>query len=274
MLARRPGTAALTRASYLRELHGDLPGAVNAMAQAVVAASTPADRAVALTLLSHLHLTAGQVDAARSAAAEAAELDPDSVPAALAGARADVAAGELGPAEARLSSLAERSPQAGVATLLAEVRLALGEEATAALELVEANSALLRAAGVRTDLDAALFEADHGNPVTAVELARAAYGERRTVLTADALGWALTRAGRPGEARPFVDEALALGTRSPNLLLHAALALHAAGADERAAGAVTDAFTASPALALGLQRPAVELAATLGVAVPPSWSLP
>ena len=60
-------------------------------------------------------------------------------------------------------------------------------------------------------------------------MAEAAYGTRRTVFTADALGWALTKAGRPAEALPYVDEARRLGTRAPALHVHAAVALAATG---------------------------------------------
>jgi uncharacterized membrane-anchored protein len=53
------------------------------------------------------------------------------------------------------------------------------------------------------------------------------------VRSADALGWALTRAGRPREGVALARRALALGSRDPLFLLHAGLA--ARGAGDRAA---------------------------------------
>ena len=94
---------------------------------------------------------------------------------------------------------------------------------------MRANEQLLAAAGLDTDLESALFEADHGDPARAVELAEAAYAARHTVFTADALGWALTRSGRAAEAVPFVEESLRLGTSSAALRVHAAAAFAAAG---------------------------------------------
>jgi Flp pilus assembly protein TadD len=49
------------------------------------------------------------------------------------------------------------------------------------------------------------------------------------VRSADALGWALTRAGRPREALPWARRALALGSRDPSFRYHAGIAARDAG---------------------------------------------
>ena len=54
-----------------------------------------------------------------------------------------------------------------------------------------------RSNGENTNTEAALFEASHGNPQRAVVLGRRAWARSPSVRAADALGWALTRAGRP-----------------------------------------------------------------------------
>jgi tetratricopeptide (TPR) repeat protein len=79
MLKLRPGNvAALTRAGYLRELHGDIEGAVEVMQMAYD--STPyqqvEDRAWILTQLSHLALLAGNVPVAERQANAALALFP------------------------------------------------------------------------------------------------------------------------------------------------------------------------------------------------------
>ena len=66
------------------------------------------------------------------------------------------------------------------------------------LALVAAERRLLDAAGVDTDVELAVFEADHGDPHSGRARPRrleAAPSAR----AADALGWALTRAGEPEE---------------------------------------------------------------------------
>src|SRR6185437_13065373 len=112
--------------------------------------------------------------------------------------------------------------------------IALGELQQAAgrqpgYDLVRAEERLLQANGVNTDVDLALFEANHGSPAKAVSLARRAWAEAPSVRSADALGWALTRAGRPAEGLRFAHRALALGSRDPMFLFHAGLSARAAG---------------------------------------------
>ena len=139
---------------------------------------------------------------------------------------------------------------------------------------MRANEQLLAAAGLDTDLESALFEADHGDPARAVELARAAYAARRTVFTADALGWALTRSGRAADAVPFVQESLELGTSSAALRVHAAATYAATGQPVEATAQLRAAFALSPWPALHLRTTAGGLAADLGLAVPEPWAGP
>jgi hypothetical protein len=63
-----------------------------------------------------------------------------------------------------------------------------------------------------------------------VATARRAWAAAPSVRSADALGWALTRAGRPREALPWVRRALALGSHDALLRLHAGTAMRASGA--------------------------------------------
>jgi len=106
-----------------------------------------------------------------------------------------------------------------------------GDEAAAErqYELVRQIDRLASDSGVNTDLELALFLADHGDAAQAVERARAAYKQRPSIHAADALGWSLLRAGRFAEARPYADQALRLGTRDPRLLFHAGMIARAAG---------------------------------------------
>ena len=107
--------------------------------------------------------------------------------------------GRLDAAIATSAAVVDRTPAPAAATLLGELQQAAGREADAAASfaLAEAGTQLLVAAGSTVDLESAVFTADHGNP--RAERSRRRSGPtpaRRTVFTADALGWALTRAGR------------------------------------------------------------------------------
>ena len=97
---------------------------------------------------------------------------------------------------------------------------------------------LLRANGVNTDLEIALFNADHDiNLKTSLEKARTAYEARPSVTAADALAWTLYRAGRPDEALPYARELLRLGSHDPQVLFHAGAVALAGGGTGRGPGA-------------------------------------
>jgi Flp pilus assembly protein TadD len=100
---------------------------------------------------------------------------------------------------------------------------------------VRTQRRLLRAAGTRPDAELVLFEANHGDAAAAVKLGRRLWAEAPSVRSADALGWALTRAGRPAEGLTWARRALRLGSRDPLFHLHAGLAAKAAGRREAAA---------------------------------------
>ena len=246
----RPDATALARISYLRELHGDITGARDAMRAAEqAAAATPAEAAVIASLVGDLELHAGDIDAAAAAFGRGKSE--------VGQARIDLARGRTPDAIERLRR--QISPVA--ARLLGS--LADGE----GFDVVRANDRLLENAGVRLELESALFEADHGSPQRAVVLAEAAYRDRATIFTADALGWSLYRAGRAGEAVPYARESLRTGSRSAGLRLHAAVILGSAD-DLRIA------FASGPWFAPELRPDAAAAAARLGVAVPTTWQMP
>ena len=232
MIDRKPTLDAYTRVSYLRELHGDLGGARSALQLAVAAGGgAPENGAFALSLLGDLELLRGRAGAARRDYRQALAQFPGHAPAVLGLARLDLAAGRPAAAVARLRPAVARRPLTAHVIALGEAELLLGRTAAARRDLavVRAEQRLQAAAGVDTDADAALFEADHGSPARAVMLARRAWRSAPSVRSADALGWALTRAGSAGEGWRWARRALALGSRDPRFLLHAGFAARAAG---------------------------------------------
>ena len=232
MVDRHPDLAAYARVSYFRELHGDLDGAVRAMRMAAGAGGdVPESDAYVRTLLGGLELQRGRVAAARRAYREAL-LSVPGYPAAQAGlARVDVARGDLPAAIARLRRVVDRLPLPEHVIALGEAELAAARTAAARrdLDLVRAEQRLLARAGVNTDVELAIFEADHGSAARAVRLAGRAWAAAPSVRAADALGWALTRAGRPADGLRWARRARALGSRDPSFLFHGGMAARAAG---------------------------------------------
>ena len=229
---RKPTLASYARVSYFRELHGDLDGAVAAMRLAVSAGgAAPENLSYVQTLLGNLELDRGRVVPARLAYRAALVGLPGYVPALAGLARVDAARGHLGPAIARYRDVVARLPLPENVIGLGDTELAAGRAAAAGqdLALVRVEERLLRANGVDTDVDLTLFEANHGSPAAGVRLATRAWRDAPSVRSADALGWALTRAGHPPEGLAWARRALRLGSVDPAFLYHAGMSALAAG---------------------------------------------
>jgi tetratricopeptide (TPR) repeat protein len=270
LLALRVDLTSLARVSYLRELHGNIDGAVAAMREAASSpALAPENTAYVQTLLGNLLVFAGHPDQAKAAYQQALATVPNHA-AAIAGlGRLAVGRGDLKGAIADFEHASAILPLPEYVIALGEAQEANGDEAAAArsYDLARAETQLFVAAGVDVDLELALFEADHGDPVKAVALAEAAYRTRQTVRTADALAWADDRSGRAADAARLSKEALRLGSRDPLLLYHAGIIAGDAG---DAADARTD-LTAALALDPGFSATGASAArnALVGVAAAP-----
>ena len=140
---------------------------------------------------------------------------------------------------------------------LGEVELAAGlrTDARRDFDLVRAQQRLLGARGVNTDAEIAVFEADHGDADRAVRLARRGYAAAPSVRSADALGWALTRAGRPVEGLAYARRALRLGSRDAFFLFHAGMAARAAVQPDAASGVPLAGTSPQPEASRRFTRP-------------------
>ena len=274
MLDRRPSLASLSRASYLREIAGDVSGAVTAMTQAVVAGAGSAnDVAYVETLLGDLHLGTGAVGDAEAAYRRALQQVAAYPPALVGLARVAAGRGDLPGAARTLEDVSARLPLPATVALLGDVYSALGRPADAAAQydLVRSIEELNRANGVAVDLELARFEADHArdpgaDPEAAVQLARAALAERPTVFAEDTLGWALRQAGRPAEALPHAQAAVRRGTADALLWYHLAAIEADLGRLDAALEHLALALDLNPLLTVRDLPAAGELAARLSVA--------
>ena len=233
MVDLRPDLTSLSRVSYQRELRGDIDGAIDAMARAFdAAAGSPAEnREYLRVLIGDLHLLKGDIATAEQIYATSLEAVPGFV-------WANAGLGRVATARRDHAAAVEFYRAAADALPLPEFLVAQGDAERAAgmtdaaegtFELLRAMQALLTANGVDVQLELALFEANNGDPQAAVELARRAYAIQPNVKAADALAWALYRAGQLDEARRFSDEALSLGSRYGQFRYHAGMIALAAG---------------------------------------------
>jgi tetratricopeptide (TPR) repeat protein len=238
MVDRRPDFASFSRVAHARELYGDPEGAIEAMEFALQAGSgTPENVAWAHVQLGNLWFTSGELGEARKAYGLSTKTIDAYAPALAGRARVATARGDLDRAATLYRQAFNRMPLPEYAIALGDVYAAMGEtdKAKQQYDLVGSMDKLLRKNGVDTDLEIALFNADHDIDLrSSLEKARAAYDARPSIHAADVLGWTLYKAGNYEEAQKYSSEALRLGTRDPLKLFHAGMIAKALGRDEQA----------------------------------------
>jgi tetratricopeptide (TPR) repeat protein len=256
----KPGLPAYARVSYYRELTGDPVAALRAMRFAASAGGAPENLAYVQALVGNLELSLGRPRAARDAYLDSLRTVADFSDALEGLARVDAARGDVRAAAARLRRLATGRPPARALIFLAELELRMGRPEAARVHLRAARRQFARdrAGGGLPDAEAVLFEANHGSASRAVRLGRRVWNAKPSIRSADALGWALTRAGRPRAGLVWARRALRTGSREPMLRAHAGLTALRAGRTEQALRnlrvAVAGAPALTPELAASLER--------------------
>jgi len=245
----RTDLPSLARVSYLRELYGDIAGALDAMEQAAQSAAVaPENTAFVKSIVGNLSVYAGRPEEAQAAYEDVLELVPDHAPSEAGLGRLAVGKGDYATALRHFERASAILPLPEYVIALGETQEASGDTAAAkrSYDLARAENQLFQASGVIVDLELALFEADHGDPAVALTLAQQAYDDRATIRTADALAWALHRLGRSKEAERYVKESLALGTKDPLLRYHAGMIASAVGRTEDARALLMEALALDP----------------------------
>jgi tetratricopeptide (TPR) repeat protein len=220
----KPGLASYSRISYGRELIGDSQGAIQAMRLAVDAATSEREpTAWTRWQLGKLYWSVGRLAAAEHEYRGALAAFPGYVYALDALAQVEAAHGHTAKAISLERRAVDEVPLPQFVALLGDLYRANGQIRTARRQyaLVAVIQRLLVANGVKTDLETALFDVDHGIRLRhALVLARRAHEARPSIEGDDVLAWALARNGRCGEALPWSRHALRLGTRDALKLFH------------------------------------------------------
>jgi tetratricopeptide (TPR) repeat protein len=219
-----PGIAGFARVANARELRGHPEGAIEALQLALEADSTvPEQVAWTQVQLGNVRFNMGRLELAADAYRLALRHFPGYVHAQAGLARVEAARGHYAVATRLLEHVVGVLPLPAYVILLGDVRHAAGDQAGARREysLVHAIERLFEANGVRTELQTALFDLDHGHDVpAALARARSAYASAPGVYAEDALAWGLYRSGRCAAAREHSAHALRLGTRDGLLIFH------------------------------------------------------
>jgi tetratricopeptide (TPR) repeat protein len=227
MMDLRPDSASYSRTSYLRALHGDLDGAIEAMVVAVKAANPRNAENVGWY---RVHLGLDLMNAGKRAEGErefdiALETFPNYHLALVAKARARVAAGDFDGAIQFYLRAQARVPLPEVVISLGDLYSKLGRviEAKQQYELVDFIER--QAAGNATySRQLALFWADHDMKLDeALKIMQQERVSRADIYTSDSLAWCLFKKGRVAEAKESIEQAMRLGTRDARILYHAGM---------------------------------------------------
>jgi tetratricopeptide (TPR) repeat protein len=268
MVNSRPDFASFSRVAYARELYGDPEGAIEAMGFALQAGSgTPENVAWAHVQLGNLWFGSGNLKEAEKEYGRSTETVSAYAPALAGQAKVAAARGNLRVASRLYEQAFNRMPLPEYAITLGDVYAKMGEkkEAEAQYELVRSMDKLLRANGVNTDLEIALFYADHDMDLkTSLEKARAAYKARPSIHAADALAWTLYKTGNSKEAQKYSEEALKLGTRDSLKLFHAGMISKSLGQKEQARKYLEQAIDLNPHFSLLYSGEAADALESLG----------
>lgn len=254
MVDLRPDMNSYARISYLRELHGDIPGALDMMQQAVDSGIPNSESTAWLrTQLANLYFNTGDLEQAELEYERTLQNRPDYVYALAGLGRVYAAKGDMEEAIKLLNQAIAIMPMPEFVITLGDLYQVTGQsdKATQQYQLLEVIEKLYRANGVDMDLEIALFNADHDrNLEETLILARKAYTNRPSIHGADALAWALYKSGQYAEAQKYSDEALKLGTRDALKLFHAGMIAHALRNDAQARQYLEQALTINPHFSL------------------------
>jgi tetratricopeptide (TPR) repeat protein len=248
MLDLQPGLASFSRASYAFEQRGQTTQARDSMLRALAEATDPADVAFCRYYLGELAFNSGDPEAAMEQYRLGLLAAPASDPLLAGRAKAGAALGRTDAAVADYAQVVSRLPLPEYVFEYAQLLDSLGRaaEAKAQFALLTSIQQLFTANGVVDDLTSAIVEADHGDPAAAVKHAQAEWGRRHSVLVADALGWALHRAGQDAQALTYAVQANRLGWQNATFAYHQGMIELALGRREAARGHLSDALRINP----------------------------
>jgi len=247
----RPDLASYSRVSYLRELHGDIDGAITAMRMAVTAGGpVPENVAYVEVLLGNLFFNRGDLAAAEAQYQAALRDDPSYVHAQAALARVRAAQGRMIDAASLYRTAITTYPLPQYVIALGDVLAASGDVPGAAqqYDLAAAEQTLLSSAGgVDVDQELALFDADHHRDLAAaLDAAQRAMRDRPSVQSADVLAWTLYQSGAARAALAASQQAHRLGTRDALFFFHTGMIEKALGMTAQARADLGTALAINP----------------------------
>jgi tetratricopeptide (TPR) repeat protein len=252
LTALHSGPAVRARAAGVYWDRGWREDAQAALADAAAGASAPAEQAAWLERAGQLAWERGEREDALRHFEEAVRIDPDQRAAQAGQGRALAALGRTSDAMSAYRAALARQPLPGYALELGELYESLGltQAAHVQYDLLRSRVRQETAGGVDGALVLGRFEADHGDPASAVRRLRAEWRRQPGIAVADALGWALHRADDDKEALKFAmiatDRMHGGAVRSAPYMYHRAMIERRLGQDGPARRHLQEALQINP----------------------------
>jgi tetratricopeptide (TPR) repeat protein len=227
MVDTRPDLSSYSRVSYIRELYGKVPEAIDAMEQAVEAGSPNAENTNWCRVqLGQLYWQEGDLAAAERQYQQVLTYYPQFMYALAAMGQLRAAEGKLDEAAAYYQQAINIVPLPQYVTALGDIYAKQGktEEARKQYDLFDFIAKTNAVNGVNFDVEKAAFLADHDRDLPlALTLAQRVGATRTDIHTQDTLAWALYKNGQYDAAWAAMSQALRLGTRDALLHFHAGM---------------------------------------------------
>ncbi|MEW1929697.1 tetratricopeptide repeat protein [Streptomyces sp. NPDC088360] len=216
------GTSVMARSGQVYRDRGWREDAASKLMDAAALAEGPAEKAACLYRVGELSWERGEPTESLRYYDAALLSDPDHHPSLAGKGRALAALGRTSEALLFYRNALVRQPAPEYALALGELyeSLRLAPAARAQYDVLRARVKQERVNGVNDERILGLFEADHGDAEAAVERLRKEFERHGSPEVADALGWALHRAGESEEALKYAKRATEKGPRSAAFAYH------------------------------------------------------
>lgn len=198
----RGGPAVMAKAGGVYRDRGWREDAMAQLSDAAAGAGAPAERAAYLERVGQLAWERGDLEPALRHFQAAVRIDPDQRAAQAGQGRVLAALGRTSEALSAYRVALAKQPNPQYALELGELYQSLGLDQAARVQydVLWTRVRSAAAGGADEELVLGVFEADHGDPESAVRRLRAEWRRQPGIAVADALGWALHRAGEDEEA--------------------------------------------------------------------------
>ncbi len=251
MVKLHPDSWSYARVARLRELYGDMDGAVESMRMSVQASidSDDEQRAWCHVQLGNLYFNQGRLEEAEPEYAAALEAFSTYSFGLTSMARLRAAQGKFDEAISLYRKSLDIAPRQETVVFLGDLLLHLKKQQEAAdvFELMDAIDRIMRANHVLPTYVLVLYWADHDFKLdqTLKEAERCAT-ERDDIKTLDALAWARYKTGRYDDALAASNRSLRLNTRDAMLYFHLGMIQLKLGHQSEAAAALKQAMKINP----------------------------